>query len=42
MIECKLPDGRVLVIAGTIEGQTNDGIQSAMAVVVEDVGHFSV
>ena len=38
-IECKLPDGMVLV-PGRIEGQRNDGIQSAIVLVVEDGGHF--
>jgi len=40
MIEYKLPDGRVLVVGGRIEGQTNDGIKSAIVVVVADVCHF--
>ena len=38
-IECKLPD-RMVLVSGRIEGQTNDGIQSAIVLVVEDGGHL--
>ena len=42
VIEYKLSDGRVLLVAGRIEDQTNGGIKSDIVVVVADVGHFPV